>query len=80
MTGHFLSYSVISLIRTDGGKPMNAVNLKLIKRTDMRPVTSTGRSANKTYRTREHLTEAEIPDSFTMCQSVETNMSLIWQT
>ena len=59
---------------------MNAVNLKLIKRTDMRPVASPGRKLNKTYRTREHLTEAEIRDSFTMCQSVETNMSLIWQT
>ncbi|MGC1865524.1 MAG: hypothetical protein WA720_05045, partial [Pseudolabrys sp.] len=59
---------------------MKPARLKLVDRTDMRPVTSTGRSANKTYRTREHLTEAEIPDSFTMCQSVETNMSLIWQT
>ncbi|MGB7456098.1 MAG: hypothetical protein WA699_04770 [Pseudolabrys sp.] len=59
---------------------MKTARLKLVDRTDMRPVTSTGRSANKTYRTREHLTEAEIPDSFTMCQSVETNMSLIWQT
>ena len=39
---------------------MNAVNLKLIKRTDMRPVTSSGRKLNKTYRTREHLTEAEM--------------------
>ena len=39
---------------------MNAVNLKLIKRTVMRPVASTGRKANKTYRTREHLTEAEM--------------------
>ena len=39
---------------------MNAVNLKLIKRTVMRPVASNGRSANKTYRTREHLTEAEM--------------------
>jgi hypothetical protein len=59
---------------------MKPARLKLVDRTDMRPVTSTGRSANKTYRTREHLTEAEIRDSFTMCQSVETNMSLIWQT
>ena len=59
---------------------MKPARLKLVDRTDTRPVTSTGRSANKTYRTREHLTEAEIPDSFTMCQSVETNMSLIWQT
>ncbi|MGB8560529.1 MAG: hypothetical protein WCD62_19095, partial [Pseudolabrys sp.] len=62
------------------GSAMKTARLKLVDRTDMRPVTSTGRSANKTYRTREHLTEAEIPDSFTMCQSVETNMSLIWQT
>ncbi|MFZ0671173.1 MAG: hypothetical protein WAM50_12760 [Pseudolabrys sp.] len=59
---------------------MKPARLKLVDRTDMGPVTSTGRSANKTYRTREHLTEAEIPDSFTMCQSVKTNMSLIWQT
>ncbi|MGA9514406.1 MAG: hypothetical protein WBV51_12655, partial [Pseudolabrys sp.] len=73
-------YSVISVILTDGGSAMKPARLKLVDRTDMRPVTSTGRSANKTYRTREHLTEAEIPDSFTMCQSVETNMSLIWQT
>ncbi|MGC1708114.1 MAG: hypothetical protein WA764_27185, partial [Pseudolabrys sp.] len=43
---------------------MKPARLKLVDRTDMRPVTSTGRSANKTYRTREHLTEAEIPDSF----------------
>ena len=59
---------------------MKPARLKLVDRTDMRPVTSTGRSANKTYRTREHLTEDEIPDSFTMCQSVETNMSLICHT
>jgi type 1 fimbriae regulatory protein FimB/type 1 fimbriae regulatory protein FimE len=39
---------------------MKTARLKLVDRTDMRPVTSTGRSANKTYRTREHLTEAEM--------------------
>ena len=39
---------------------MKPARLKLVDRTDMRPVTSTGRSANKTYRTREHLTEAEM--------------------
>jgi site-specific recombinase XerD len=37
---------------------MNAAHLKIVKRTDMRPVA--GRKANKAYRTREHLTEAEM--------------------
>jgi site-specific recombinase XerD len=39
---------------------MNAAHLKLIKRTDMRPVASKGRKPNKAYRTREHLTESEM--------------------
>ena len=39
---------------------MKPTRLKLVERTDMRPVASTGRKANKTYRTREHLTEAEM--------------------
>jgi integrase len=37
---------------------MNAAHLKIVKRSDMRPVA--GRKANKAYRTREHLTEAEM--------------------
>ncbi|MGB7008209.1 MAG: hypothetical protein WBE05_27920, partial [Pseudolabrys sp.] len=48
---------------------MNAVNLKLIKRTVMRPVASTGRKANKTYRTREHLTEAEMTKLLTVLKA-----------
>jgi site-specific recombinase XerD len=36
---------------------MKSNTLKLVKNTDMRPV---GRKANKAYRVREHLTEAEI--------------------
>ena len=48
---------------------MNAVNLKLIKRTDMRPVASPGRKLNKTYRTREHLTEAEMAKLLTVLKS-----------
>jgi len=40
------------------GFPMNAAHLKIVKRSDMRPVA--GRKANKAYRTREHLTEAEM--------------------
>jgi len=36
---------------------MKSNTLKLVKSTDMRPV---GRKANKAYRVREHLTEAEI--------------------
>jgi site-specific recombinase XerD len=39
---------------------MNAAHLKVIKRVDMRPVESMGRKPNKAYRTREHLTEAEM--------------------
>jgi hypothetical protein len=39
-------YSVISLIRTDGGSAMKTTRLKLVDRTDMRPVTSNGRKAN----------------------------------
>jgi site-specific recombinase XerD len=43
-----------------GGKPMKSSNLKLVKRTVMRPVAPRGRKPNKAYRTREHLTESEI--------------------
>jgi site-specific recombinase XerD len=39
---------------------MNAARLKLVKRSVMRPVASKGRKANDAYRTREHLTEAEM--------------------
>jgi len=39
---------------------MNTSHLKLVKRIDMRPVASKGRKPNKAYRTREHLTEAEM--------------------
>jgi hypothetical protein len=40
---------------------MNAARLKLVNRSVMRPVASKGRKANDAYRTREHLTEAEMP-------------------
>ena len=39
---------------------MKSTHLKLIKRTDMRPVASKGRKPNDAYRVREHLTEDEI--------------------
>ena len=39
---------------------MKTTRLKLVERTDMRPVASPGRKLNKTYRTREHLTESEM--------------------
>jgi integrase len=39
---------------------MNAAHLKLVNRSVMRPVASKGRKANDAYRTREHLTEAEM--------------------
>ncbi len=39
---------------------MNAAKLKLVERTDMRPVASKGRKPNKAYRIREHLNETEI--------------------
>ena len=39
---------------------MNTSHLKLVERIEMRPVTSRGRKSNQVYRTREHLTEAEI--------------------
>ncbi|MGB7466774.1 MAG: tyrosine-type recombinase/integrase [Candidatus Acidiferrum sp.] len=39
---------------------MNAKHLKLVKRSVMRPVAPAGRKANDAYRTREHLTEAEM--------------------
>jgi site-specific recombinase XerD len=39
---------------------MNATHLKLVERTDMRPVASKGHKSNKAYRTREHLTESEM--------------------
>jgi type 1 fimbriae regulatory protein FimB/type 1 fimbriae regulatory protein FimE len=39
---------------------MNTAKLKLVERTVMRPVASTGRKPNKTYRVREHLTEFEM--------------------
>jgi site-specific recombinase XerD len=48
------------LLKITGGKPMKSSNLKLVKRTVMRPVTPRGRKPNKAYRTREHLTESEI--------------------
>jgi type 1 fimbriae regulatory protein FimB/type 1 fimbriae regulatory protein FimE len=40
-----------------GDEPMKSNTLKLVTSTDMRPV---GRKANKAYRVREHLTEAEV--------------------
>jgi len=39
---------------------MNSAHLKLVDQSDMRPVASHGRKPNKAYRTREHLTEAEM--------------------
>jgi site-specific recombinase XerD len=39
---------------------MNTARLKLVKRSVMRPVAPKGRKTNKAYRTREHLTEAEM--------------------
>src|SRR5262245_20637279 len=39
---------------------MNSPHLTLVNQSDMRPVASPGRKANKAYRTREHLTEAEM--------------------
>ncbi len=39
---------------------MNAIHLKLVKRSVMRPVAPAGRKANDAYRVREHLTEGEI--------------------
>ena len=40
--------------------PIKSHHLKLVKRTEMRPVAAKGRKANDAYRVREHLTEAEI--------------------
>ena len=39
---------------------MKSSSLKLVESTVMRPVAANGRKPNKAYRTREHLTEAEI--------------------
>ena len=39
---------------------MKSSHLKLVERTDMRPVASKGRKANDAYRVREHLTEDEM--------------------
>jgi hypothetical protein len=39
---------------------MKSSHLKLVDRTVMRPVAPTGRKSNDAYRTREHLTEAEM--------------------
>jgi integrase len=39
---------------------MKPSNLKLVKRSVMRPVASKGREPNNAYRTREHLTQAEM--------------------
>jgi type 1 fimbriae regulatory protein FimB/type 1 fimbriae regulatory protein FimE len=39
---------------------MKSSHLKLVKRTDMRPVASKGRKPNEAYRVREHLTEDEM--------------------
>ncbi len=39
---------------------MKSTHLKLVESADMRPVASKGRKSNKTYRIREHLTEAEL--------------------
>ena len=39
---------------------MKSTNLKLVERTDMRPVASKGRKPNEAYRVREHLTEDEV--------------------
>jgi len=40
---------------------MKSNHLKLVKRSDMRPVAPAGRKANDAYRVREHLTEASWP-------------------
>jgi type 1 fimbriae regulatory protein FimB/type 1 fimbriae regulatory protein FimE len=39
---------------------MKSSRLKLVKRSEMRPVASKGRKPNKSYRVREHLTEGEM--------------------
>ena len=39
---------------------MKSSHLKLVERTDMRPVASKGRKPNEAYRVREHLTEDEM--------------------
>ena len=39
---------------------MKSSHLRLVERTDMRPVASKGRKPNEAYRVREHLTEDEI--------------------
>ena len=39
---------------------MKSTHLKLVKRTVMRPVASSGRKSNEAYRIREHFTEAEV--------------------
>lgn len=39
---------------------MKSAHLKLVKRSDKRPVTSKGREPNEVYRIREHLTEDEM--------------------
>ena len=48
---------------------MKTTNLKLVERTVMRPVASAGRKPNKTYRTRERLTESEIAKLLNCAQS-----------
>jgi hypothetical protein len=60
VTVHFLYYYAISLIVILGKISMNTARLKLVERSVMRPVASKGRKTNKAYRTREHLTEAEM--------------------
>jgi integrase len=39
---------------------MKSSHLRLVERTDMRPVASKGRKPNEAYRVREHLTEDEM--------------------
>jgi integrase len=43
-----------------GRTPMKSPRLKLVKSTEMRPVTASGRKPNAAYRVREHLTEDEM--------------------
>jgi site-specific recombinase XerD len=59
-TGHFLIHYAISEIALEAKMSAKAKHLKLVESTDMRPVAAKGRKANTEYRTREHLTEAEM--------------------
>src|SRR6516165_10179404 len=48
---------------------MKSTHLKLVKRTVMRPVASSGRKSNEAYRIREHFTEAEVGKLLTALQA-----------